>query len=253
MTFREVIQNLNPHYIYGLTATPKRKHNDEKLIYAFIGDIVATMGRDDTNDTLPNGGGNRVPEIVIHDTALEIPFEWKTDRFQLLSKIVSFDTARNRLIADDIIEQVGAGERVLVLSERKEHLDILRLCLKGRCETVMITGEDTSAQRFTKLKRIKKGAYQVILSTGQFFGEGLHVDTISVLVLAFPFSFEGKLIQYIGRLLHSSNPKRVIDYRDAKVEFLDRQYKQRQRYYNKLKAGSEESRGGKQNAGPQSK
>src|SRR3989304_3609338 len=46
-TFRQVIQNLNPLYIYGLTATPKRKHNDEKLIYIYIGDIIARMKASD--------------------------------------------------------------------------------------------------------------------------------------------------------------------------------------------------------------
>ncbi len=232
-TFSAVIRTLNPDYLYGLTATPKRKHNDEKLIYAYMGDIVSTMS--------PSGRTERtsvahslVPEVVVKETALEIPFEWKTDRFQLLAKIISFDTARNRLIANDITEQVSRGERVLVLSERKEHLDILALCLKGRCETIVITGDDTSAKRVSKLKRIKSGKYQAILSTGQFFGEGMDVHNISVLVLAFPFSFEGKLMQYIGRLLHGSDPKLVLDYRDTNVAFLERQYKQRQRYYNKL-------------------
>ncbi len=66
----------------------------------------------------------------------------------------------------------------------------------------------------------------------------MDVHNISVLVLAFPFSFEGKLVQYIGRLLHGPGPKRVIDYRDRNVAFLERQYKQRQQYYNKLKSGT---------------
>ena len=56
---------------------------------------------------------------------------------------------------------------------------------------------------------------------------------MSCLILAFPFSFEGKLIQYIGRLLHSTNPKLVIDYRDKNVAFFERQYKQRRRYYKR--------------------
>lgn len=42
-TFRAVIAQLNAPHIYGLSATPKRKHNDEKLIYYYIGDIVATL------------------------------------------------------------------------------------------------------------------------------------------------------------------------------------------------------------------
>ena len=38
--FRSVITKLNPYYLYGLTATPIRKHNDEKLIFIYLGDIV---------------------------------------------------------------------------------------------------------------------------------------------------------------------------------------------------------------------
>ena len=39
-TFREVITKFNPYYLFGLTATPKRKGNDEKLIYAYLGDVI---------------------------------------------------------------------------------------------------------------------------------------------------------------------------------------------------------------------
>jgi superfamily II DNA or RNA helicase len=42
-TFRGIVSQLNPYYLYGLTATPKRKHNDEQLIYMYIGNIVAEM------------------------------------------------------------------------------------------------------------------------------------------------------------------------------------------------------------------
>ncbi len=236
-TFRTTIVRFNPHYIYGLTATPKRKWGDEKIIHAYIGETIAFMEKGTPSECTILTEPNMKLDIVVHDTSLRIPFAWKTDRFQLLAKILSFDTERNRLVADDILAQVSAGERVLVLSERKEHLDILHLCLKGTCETILISGDDSSAQRFRKLKRIKSGNYQVILSTGQFFGEGMDIHNITVLVLAFPFSFEGKLVQYIGRLLHGAHPKRVIDYRDRNVDFLERQYKQRQRYYNKLRDG----------------
>jgi superfamily II DNA or RNA helicase len=35
-TFRETIRLFYPYYLFGLTATPKRKHNDESLIYVHI-------------------------------------------------------------------------------------------------------------------------------------------------------------------------------------------------------------------------
>lgn len=230
-TFRDAVARLNARYLYGLTATPKRKHNDEQLIFVYIGGIVARMEPAAHADG--SGAPSGKPRIEIRETDLALPFEWKTDRFQLLAKILSFDTGRNTLIIYDILAQVEKGNRTLVLSERKEHLDVLALCLKGTCETILISGDDSSASRTSKLKQIRDGHYHVILSTGQFFGEGLDVKNISTLILAFPFSFEGKLAQYIGRLLHGAHPECVIDYRDKNVPFLERQFKKRNSYYRK--------------------
>lgn len=42
-TFHKTIEKLNTFYLYGLTATPFRKHNDEKLIFAFLGDIISEI------------------------------------------------------------------------------------------------------------------------------------------------------------------------------------------------------------------
>ena len=229
-TFREVIANLNPEFLYGLTATPKRKHNDEQLIYVYIGDIIADM-----SGYITAGHKQSVHfETVIRETALAVPFNWKTDQFNLIANVVSYDTSRNTIVASDILEQVKLGRKTLVLSERKEHLKILELYLKGQCETLIFTGDDSATSRVSKMKQISDGHYQVLLATGQIFGEGMHIDNIEALVLAFPFSFEGKLTQYVGRLMHSSSPKVLIDYHDKNIPFLDRQFKQRERVYKRL-------------------
>ncbi|MFA6295238.1 MAG: DEAD/DEAH box helicase family protein [Candidatus Paceibacterota bacterium] len=233
-TFREVISQLNPKYIYGLTATPQRKHNDEKLIYAFIGDIISRMEMSDFVSIVPSV--EVVIEIIIRTTTLSIPFKFTTDQFQLLAKIICFDTTRNRMIVDDIFKQVELGKQVLVLSERKDHLEILNLYLKGKLETIIISGNDSAASRTSKIKQIEGGHYKVILSTGQFFGEGLDIKGINCLILAFPFSFEGKLLQYIGRMRGRGVQKTIVDYRDKEILFLERQYKQRERYYKKIEA-----------------
>jgi len=230
-TFREVIAQLNPKYIYGLTATPKRKHNDEKLIYVYIGDIIARM---EVSDIEPVS--NLPPEVLIRTTTLVVPFKFTTDHFQLLAKVVCFDTARNQMIVEDILNKISDGKRLLVLSERKEHLEILAMYLKGKCETIVISGDDSARSRKSKLKQIESGHYGVILSTGQFFGEGIDIRGISCLILAFPFSFEGKLVQYMGRLRDIGEQKTIVDYRDSQIPFLEKQFKQRERYYKKLKA-----------------
>ncbi|HLA69315.1 MAG TPA: DEAD/DEAH box helicase family protein, partial [Bacteroidota bacterium] len=233
-TFRDVVSQLNTHYLYGLTATPKRKHNDEKLIYVYIGEIVARMETMDFKPALPPP--SQIFEVIVRVTDLAIPFKFTTDLFQLLAKVVCFDTARNKLIVDDVLKETFVGKKVLVLSERKEHLEILNLYTKGKCETIVISGDDSPRARRSKVRQIDDGHYQVILSTGQFFGEGVDIRGITCLILAFPFSFEGKLVQYIGRLRDIGDQRLIIDYRDKNIPFLERQFKQRERYYKKLAA-----------------
>ena len=232
-SYRRVVLQLNTRYLYGLTATPKRKHNDEKLINAFLGDVIAQMDR---VDVFPPGESStsKALEVVVRETNLALPFKYKTDLFELLAKSVSFDTARNKIIVGDILNQAAGGKKVLLLSERKEHLEILRLYLKGKCEVITVCGDDSLRARDSKFKQIVDGHYQVILSTGQFFGEGVDIRGVTCLILAFPFSFEAKLVQHIGRLRESGAQRIIIDYRDREVPFLERQYKQRERYYRKV-------------------
>jgi len=226
-TFRAVITHLNAAHIYGLTATPKRKHNDEQLIYLYIGDIVATMQSD--SDKKESGF-----DISIRETSLQLPFDWKIDQYELLAKVICYDTARNKLIVKDILDQLKMNRKVLVLSERKEHLSILNLYLRDQAETIVFSGDDTTKNRAIKLQQINDGEYKILLATGQIFGEGMHVPNVEVLILAFPFAFEGKLVQYVGRLLHGASPRKLIDYRDTHVEILEKQFTKRQRYYKKI-------------------
>lgn len=230
-TFRDVVSQLNPEFMYGLTATPQRKHNDEQLIYVYIGDVIADMSEFAGDKVMVSP---KSFTIVCRETDLKAPFNWKTDQFDLIAKIISYDTTRNALVVGDILEQVSLHRKTLVLSERKEHLKVLELYLKGQCEVLSFTGDDSVASRTSKLKQIYDGHYQVLLATGQIFGEGMHIENIEALILVFPFAFEGKLTQYVGRLMHSSSPKVLIDYRDKEIPFLDRQFKQRKRTYSKI-------------------
>jgi superfamily II DNA or RNA helicase len=233
-TFREVVSNLNAKYWYGLTATPKRKHNDEKLIYLFIGDVVAELLESGTKGLVKSL--NKVESIVerriiVRQTNLEIPFSFKADNYQLLARAVSFDQSRNNLILEDVKKSVSAGQKTLVLSERKEHLEMLSMHLKGLCETILVTGDDSAVSRKKKFAQIQSGHYQVIFSTGQLIGEGMDMPSIQTIILAFPIAFEGKLAQYIGRI--RGDKKTVYDYHDIKTSFLDRQFKKRKKFYEK--------------------
>jgi superfamily II DNA or RNA helicase len=228
-TFRDTISRFSSYYLYGLTATPIRKNNDERLIFIHIGDVVATVKSPVGNES-PSGK----LAVVIRETTLLIPFDYKTDQLEMLNQILIHDSARNQLIIEDIKLEATTGKKILVLTERKAHIDILRQYLKSTLEVITISGDDEPPARKLKLQQIKEGNFQVLIATGQYLGEGTDFDDLSCLVLAYPFAFEGKLIQYIGRVQRSANTPIIYDYRDVYIDYLEKQFRQRNQYYKKL-------------------
>ena len=81
---------------------------------------------------------------------------------------------------------------------------------------------------------MKEGNFQVLITTGQYFGEGSDLQKIECLFLVYPFSFEGKLIQYIGRVQRSEVTPVIYDYRDHKIEYLEKLFQKRNAYYKKF-------------------
>ena len=236
--FRDVITKFNPQYLFGLTATPKRKNNDEKLIYAYLGDIIHEVPKN-YQSAVSSKPATKV-EIAIRETNLSFPFTTKRIDFQTIAKVLTFDSVRNRMIAEDIATEAKSGKKCLVLTERKEHVELLNFYLKRDFETIALTSDLPIVKRKQKENQIASGHFQILIATGQLLGEGSDIRNLDTLFLVFPFSFEGKLIQYIGRIERGEEAiKKVYDYRDSHIEILDKMFKQRKRYYNKLEKGDE--------------
>ena len=229
-SFREVITQLNCFYLYGLTATPKRKNNDEKLIYVYIGNIIYEMTQKEQLESQ-----NIKAEINIRETELFVPYDYKIDNYETVSQILIFDTNRNSLILKDIEENISRFKSILILTERKSHVNVLNLYLKEKYETIAISGDDSERSRKSKLEQIEQGHFQIIISTGQYFGEGIDINALECLFIVYPFAFEGKLVQYIGRVQRSGKSPAIFDYRDSKIDYFEKMFKQRNRYYNKLR------------------
>ena len=226
-TFRNTIGKFNSRYLYGLTATPFRKYNDGKLIFIHLGEVIAEVRPEQLSIT-------SFPEIIIRNTSLKVPFNAKTDRFETLSKILIHDSERNKLILKDIESELSKGRKVVILTERKEHIDSLEQYLKQSFETITLCGDDSENNRNTKWQQLKAGNYQALITTGQFFGEGSDLQNAQCLFLVYPFSFKGKLVQYIGRVQRSEISPTIYDYRDIKIDYLNRMFLKRNVYYRKL-------------------
>ena len=226
-TFRNTIAKLQTFYLYGLTATPFRKYNDGKLIFIHLGEVIAEIKSSEISKS-PQA------RIIIRNTELDVPFNSKTDKLETLSKILVHDSARNKFILEDAMIELKAGKRVVIITERKEHIDSLYQYLKQSYETITLSGEDSESNRVSKWKILKDGNYQVLITTGQFFGEGTDLQNANCLFLVYPFSFEGKLIQYIGRIQRSEVTPTIYDYRDIKIDYLNKLFLKRNTYYRRI-------------------
>ena len=61
------------------------------------------------------------------------------------------------------------------------------------------------------------------------------INTKNIFKNVYPFTFEGKLVQYIGWIQRSGKPPAIFDYRDSRIDYFEKMFKQRNRYYNKLR------------------
>ena len=226
-TFRNTISKLQTFYLYGLTATPFRKYNDSKLIFIHLGDVISEIKSNQISTA-------KKPKIIIRNTELDVPFNSKTDKFETLSKILVHDSARNKAILQDVINELKSDKKVIIITERKEHIDSLYQYLKQSYEAITLSGEDSESSKNSKWKLLKEGNYQVVITTGQFFGEGTDLQNANCLFLVYPFSFEGKLIQYIGRVQRSEITPIIYDYRDSKIDYLNKMFLKRNVYYRKI-------------------
>ena len=226
-SYSDTISKLTPYYQYGLTATPFRKYNEGKLIFIHLGEIISEIKPTEI-DTFKRA------RIVVRKTDFDFPFNPKTDQFEALSKVLIHDTGRNKLVVNDVIQEVKNGNRAIIITERHDHIETLNQFLKQSYETIMLSGSDSENDRKLKWERLKMGNYQVLITTGQFFGEGSDLQNISRLFLAYPFSFKGKLIQYIGRVQRSEVTPVIYDYHDHKIDYLHKLFLKRNVHYRNM-------------------
>ncbi|MBI2415515.1 MAG: DEAD/DEAH box helicase family protein [Candidatus Kerfeldbacteria bacterium] len=232
--FRKVIPQFNPYYLYGLTATPERKFNDAALIETYLGEIVSTIDQLAMQDNANPTTSSQLIDLHILETAVQLPFAIRTTNLALGYKALLFDTQRNQQIVSDIIQLAGQHKKCLVMTERKDHVELLRYYLGNNHEVITLTGDLTKTQRTMRLKQIQTGDFDIVVATGQLLGEGTDIPSFDALFLVYPFSSAVKLKQYIGRIQRGKETVRsVYDYRDRQIDFFDRMYKKRKQVYTK--------------------
>ena len=216
----------------GLTATPFRRDGRQPIIFMQCGPTRHTASKP--------AGAPRTLEVTPRYLAARIDLAADAG-IQDVFRHVANDASRTAALADEIVNAFEQGHKVLVLTERTEHLGAIGAALAGRIQTLFtLHGRMSTKQRaglIDGLDALPPEAPRVLLSTGKLVGEGFDHPPLDTLVLAMPISWKGTLQQYAGRLHreHANKTRvRIIDFVDAGHPALLRMWERRQRGYKAM-------------------
>jgi superfamily II DNA or RNA helicase len=228
-SFEAILKRARAKYVFGLTATPIRRDGRQPIIFMQCGPTRHTAAKP--------AGAPQTLEVIPRYLAARIDLA-SDAAIQSVFKHVASDAGRTVAIADEIAAAFEQGYKVLVLTERTEHLDAISAALAGRVHSLFtLHGRMSKKQRaalVSKLDALPGDAPRVLLSTGKLVGEGFDHPPLDTLVLAMPISWKGTLQQYAGRLHREHANKthvRIIDFVDAGHPALLRMWGKRQRGY----------------------
>lgn len=210
-----------------LTATPKRADKLEKVLYWYFGDIIYKAP--------PSQNQNVLVKIfkynITHEKFREsyIRFTKEVNKAGTISRISKI-TQRNKFIVDQITEiLVEEGRKILVLSDRIEHLNKLKEKLdKKEINSDFYIG----GMKQSKLDEAANAT--VILASYGMASEALDIPTLNTLIMATP---RRSIEQSVGRILRTKNHEvqpLIVDIVDQLPSF-NSQGLARRKFYKKLK------------------
>lgn len=230
-SFEVVARQCKAKYISGLSATITRKDGHHPIITMQCGPI-----RYRVNDKVQAQIRPFHHKVIIQKVWTSFPDNLEQSELtindvyrQLLS-----DTQRNAMIADDVIKCINNNRSPIILTERKEHLEILNELLSPITNNlIVLKGGMRVKQRreiVDKLHSIPDTEERILLATGKYIGEGFDDARSDTLFLTMPISWKGTIAQYAGRLHRLYDMKReviIYDYVDSNVRMLQKMYERR--------------------------
>lgn len=212
ISFEAILRSAKAKYVLGLTATPIRRDGQQAIIFMQCGPI--------RHQAKPPAEPTHTCEVRPRflDTELAVdPARGIQEVFRQLTA----DQRRNDQICADVCAAYERGRRMLVLTERTEHVAALQQALTGKIDNLFVLhgrmGKKDRGRALKALNGLAPENPRVLLATGRLIGEGFDHPPLDTLVLAMPVSWRGTLQQYAGRLhraLDSKKDVRIHDYVD---------------------------------------
>lgn len=231
-SFSAVLKETNARYLLGLTATPVRRDGLHPIIFMYCGALRHTAAS---------------PKESPHNLEVQLRFRFTSGHLpsdagiQDIFREIALDHDRTVAIAEEAMKAFAQGRKVLVLTERKEHLDDIASVMHSlNLSPFVLHGRLSKKKRtmlISELNALPQDSPRILLSTGKLIGEGFDHPPLDTLILAMPVSWKGTLQQYAGRLHRQYTGKsdvRIIDFVDKAYPVLLRMWDKRQRGYKAM-------------------
>ena len=229
--YERLLSEVHSKFVLGITATPNRQDGHQPIIFMQAGIIRYSATSEDRNF---------VRQVKLNKLTIPIPAEFlDSEQRPHISKIYQWlasNQQRNQIIVENIAEAVSSNRTSIVLTERREHAEILcEMLSKQNIAVELLHGALKNKVKERILERLDQ--VQVLVATGKYVGEGFDFPKLDTLFLALPISWKGALTQYIGRIQRQYQGKEkvlVYDYVETGFPMLERMYKKRTKGYEAL-------------------
>jgi superfamily II DNA or RNA helicase len=227
--YSKAYPKLGCKYTMGLSATPKRKDGLSKVFKWHLGPILYNISKR-TQDT-----GSVVECIQFNSTntdytKLETSHYGKILMSRMINNICAY-RKRTLFIVELIRESIKEGRVIILLSERRGHLEEFYNEVVER--DICPVGYYVGGMKERDLKESE--TKQLILATYQMASVGLDIPTLNTIIFASPRS---EVTQAFGRILRKINkelPPKGYDIIDNSIQVYSRQFNNRRRIYKRNK------------------
>lgn len=230
-TWSSVIEMFPAKRRWGLSATLNRSDGLEIIFKSHIGDVIYQLL-----------GTNLQPKVYAIKTGIEVyqgAFDMRNGKLNT-AKLTTYLTTipeRNKKILGYLVSAARSGRKILVLSERVEHVKYLKQAFDHNTkeegfETRMYIGGMEAENR----TEAEENA-DILFATTQMAKEALDIPALDTLFLVTPQGSEITTEQAVGRIARSFEGKKtpmVVDFIDEFLPYCKALWGKRVKVYRKM-------------------
>jgi len=225
--FSKALMSIQTRNMLGLSATPKRMDGLDSVFLNYLGPIRYQIAVRDPDEEVEV----RVLRFTsADDEYADTPMDCRgnVSRPLLCNRLADYHP-RTQAICDLVLPSLKEGRQILILSDRRAHLEVFEKELIGKGITSIgyyVGGMKNSERDVSATK-------QVVLATFTCAAVGMNIPTLSAVALVTPHS---QIEQAVGRVFRQKRDVRkfapiIYDIIDLPHDVCVRQYRRRRQFY----------------------